>query len=146
MKKNRDSVSEQNPRYERYKPEMYNDRVPIFWWMRKKSYVLFILRELTSLCVAAYAVILIYQLSAISRGLEAYESFIAFLASPFSVGLHIFIFVATFFHSITWFKLAPSAMVLKVGKKRIPDNVIIAANFLMWIVLSLIIAWLLISI
>lgn len=119
--------------------------MPIFWWVRKKPYVHFIVRELTSIFVAAYAVVLMVQLRALNRGPEAYEELMSFFATPFSIVLHMIILVAVIFHSITWFQLAPTAMVVKVGKNRIPGSLIITANFLMWIVLSVGIAWLILS-
>lgn len=118
----------------------------IFWWVRKKPFVHFIVRELTSLFVAAYAVILIFQMRALSRGAEAWEAFLAWLTTPLSVGLHLIIFIFVIFHSITWFNLAPTAMVLRIGKKRIPGAVIIGINFLMWIIFSLAIAWLILTV
>lgn len=113
----------------------------IFWWIKRKPYVLFIVRELTSLFVAAYAIILIVQLNALKQGPEAWEALMSSFSSPFSIGLHIVILCFILFHSITWFNLAPKAMVLKIGKTKIPGSVIILVNFAMWIVLSLAIAW-----
>ncbi|PYQ18386.1 MAG: fumarate reductase subunit C, partial [Acidobacteria bacterium] len=40
------------------------------------------------------------------------------------------------FHSITWFNLAPTAMVVRVRGKRVPGLVIAGANYAAWIVLS----------
>lgn len=102
---------------------------------------MFIIRELTSIFVAAYAVILLLQLNALRQSAEAWEALMASFSTPFSITLHVVILVFVLFHTITWFKLAPSAMVLKVGKKKIPGSTIIAVNYLMWIVLSTGIAW-----
>jgi len=138
--------SDANPRYQRYRPRWYSPRMSIFWWTRKKPYVHFIIRELTSVFVAAYAVVLILQLRSLMEGPEAYEALMAAFSTPFSIVLHGIILLAVIFHSITWFKLAPTAMVIKLGKKRIPGNLIIATNFLMWIVLSVAVAWLVIAV
>lgn len=102
---------------------------------------MFIIRELTSIFVAAYAVILLFQLNALRQGAEAWEALIAAYTTPFSIVLHVVIFVFVLYHTITWFKLAPSAMVVKMGKKKVPGSAIIAGNFLMWVVLSIGIAW-----
>lgn len=136
MAETRYTGSDASSRYQRYRPKWYNPRMSIFWWIRKKPYVHFIVRELTSVFVAAYAVVLIFQLWALGQGPEAYEAIVSFFETPFSITLHAVILLAVIFHSITWFKLAPTAMVLKLGKKRIPGSLIITANFLMWIVLS----------
>ncbi|MDX1618132.1 MAG: hypothetical protein R3224_05065 [Balneolaceae bacterium] len=140
-----DSGSESNLRYQRFRPDRYSPEMSIFWWIRKKPFVHFISRELTSIFVAAYAIILIVQLRALSRGAEAWEGLLEWLSTPFSIGLHVVILLAVLFHSITWFNLAPSAMVVKMGKKRIPGVAIITLNYLMWIVLSGAVAWIVLT-
>lgn len=130
-----------NTGYKRFSPRMYDRKMSIFWWTSRKPYVKFILRELTSVFVAIYAIILLFKISALKQGPEAWESILAFLSSPLSVTLHVVIFVFIIFHSITWFMLAPTAMVLKIGKRRIPGTAIILANFLIWIILSAGIFW-----
>lgn len=132
--------------YERFRPKMYHRKMSIFWWTARKPYVKFIVRELTSVFVAAYAVILMIQIYTLKLGPEAWEALLATLSTPLSIILHVVIFGFLIFHSITWFLLAPSAMVLKIGKNRIPDNAIILANILMWIVLSAGIAWLILNV
>jgi fumarate reductase subunit C len=123
-------------RYQRYRPDMYHPRMSIFWWIKRKPFVLFIVRELTSLFVAAYAVILLVKLNALRQGPQAWEALTETLSAPLSVALHIIILVFVLYHSITWFRLAPTAMVLRIGGRQIPGSVIIAANFIAWIVLS----------
>lgn len=146
MSETPERASESDLKYERYRPRMYQPRMSIFWWASKKPYVLFILRELTSIFVAAYAVLLIFQLRALNQGPEAYEALMTWFASPVSIGLHAVIFLFVIYHSITWFKLAPKATVIKIGKKYIPGEAIIAGNILGWIVLSVAIAWLILSV
>jgi len=141
-----DTAGKTNPRYERYRPGMHQPRMSIFWWAGKKPYVLFIIRELTSIFVAAYAVILLIQLNALNQGPEAYEALMAWFASPVSIILHAVIFLFVMCHSITWFKLAPKATVIKIGKKQIPGEAIIAGNIFGWMVLSVAIAWLILSV
>lgn len=146
MSESRNTANKADSRYERYRPEMYPQQMSIFWWASKKPYVLFIIRELTSIFVAAYAVLLIIQLRALSQGPEAYEGVMAWFESPGSIALHAVILLFVVYHSITWFMLAPTATVIKIGKKRIPGAIIIAGNLLGWIALSLGIAWLIVSV
>jgi len=125
---------------------MYTPRMSIFWWIRKMPYVKFIVRELTSIFVAAYAVILMVTISALSAGPEAYAGLIEFFQSPLSITLHAIIFVFVMYHSITWFKLAPTATVIKIGKKRLPGIFLVAGNIAAWILVSAAVAWLIISV
>lgn len=145
MTQNQDSANEKNLKYTRFRPEMYDPPISIFWWMHKKSYIKFILRELTSIFVAAYAVILMVQINALSQGPETWQALMEWFASPLAIVLHIVIFAFVIFHSVTWFNLAPSAMVLKIGKKQIPGSAIIIGNYVMWIILSAAIAWLILG-
>jgi len=128
--------SSKEVRYERYRPRMYHRKMSIFWWTGRMAYVKFIVRELTSVFVAAYAIILMVKIHALNQGPEAWESLLATFSTPLFITLHIVMFGFLLFHSITWFMLAPSAMVVKISKKRIPGTVIILINILMWIVLS----------
>ncbi len=138
-------MTTQNPSYTKYHPKRYRKRIPIFWWVHKWSHAKFILRELTSLSVAFYALVLLFQIRALSQGQEAYAHFLDLLNTPVSVVLHGVAFVFVLFHSITWFNLAPKALVLRVGNRRIPDALIKALNFIGWIFFSCVIAWIMLT-
>jgi fumarate reductase subunit C len=51
-------------------------------------------------------------------------------------------FLFVLFHAITWFNLAPTAMVVRVRGKRLPDAVISGSNYVAWVVLSAAVAFL----
>jgi len=119
--------------------------MPIFWWTKKWSHIRFILRELTSFGVAFYAIIIILHVRAINQGAEAYAEFQLWLSSPPAIILHSIAFVLVIYHSITWFNLAPKAMVIKLGKHRVPDYIISGMNYAAWLVLSAAIAYLIIK-
>jgi len=131
----------QNPHYTKHHPRWYRKRMPIFWWVRKWAHARFILRELTSVPVAFYALVLLFQIRALAQSPEAYASVLAWLKTPASVVLHAIAFLMVIFHSVTWFNLAPRALVVRIGKKRIPDVVIAASNYVAWIAFSVAIAW-----
>lgn len=121
----------------------YKKKMSILWWTRRLSYIHFILRELTSLTVAFFAIVFLFLIRALSNGPEAYAAYLEVLRSPVMIVLHIIAFAGLIFHSITWFNLAPKAMVIKMGKNRVPGALIILANYVGWIVISIVIAWLL---
>src|SRR5690606_28105956 len=103
------------------------------------SHIHFIVRELTSLSVAFFAIVFLFLIRAISNGPEAYAAYLEALRSPLMIILHLIALVGLVYHSITWFNLAPKAMVVKVGKNRVPGSWIILANYVGWIVISLVI-------
>jgi fumarate reductase subunit C len=124
------------PHYTLYHPRWYRRRVSVWWWLQNLTYTKFVLRELTSVFVAFFAVIYLWQLRALTHGPEAYERFLAQLSTPFLLVLNTVAFLFVLFHAITWFNLTPKAMVLRLRGKRAPDWVIIGLNYAAWIVLS----------
>jgi len=68
---------------------------------------------------------------------------IARLRSPLFVTLDALALAFVLFHSITWFNLAPKAMVVRLKGKRVPDLLVAGANYAAWVVLSAAVAALL---
>lgn len=129
--------------YTRYHPKWYRRRMSVWWWLWKWSYTKFVLRELTSVFVVLFAVVTLWQLRALSAGPEAYAQFVARLRSPFFLVLHGFAMLFILFHSITWFNLAPKAIVVRLRGKRVPDFFIRGGNYAAWLVASAAVAWIL---
>jgi len=124
------------PRYTLYHPRWYRRRVSVWWWLQNRSYAGFVLRELTSVFVAFFAVVYLWQLRALVQGPEAYGQFLARLKTPLFLTLDAVAFLFVLFHAITWLNLAPKAMVMRLRGKRVPDWVILSSNYAAWLVLS----------
>ena len=133
------------PMYYKGHPRLYFKGMPIFWWTKKWSHVRFILRELTSFGVAFFAIIIILNVYSMSQGPDAYNSFQSWLRTPIAIILHSVAFMLVLYHSITWFNLAPKAMVIKLGKYKVPGYVISGMNYAAWAVLSAVIIWLILK-
>lgn len=134
-----------SPQYTQHHPKWYRRNIPIFWWVHKWVHIRFILREITSVFVAFYALVLLSHYRAITQGPEAYADFLSWLGTPGVMVLHGVALLFLIFHSVTWFNLAPKAMVFRVGNTRVPDMVIILSNYAGWVLLSAAIAWILLS-
>jgi fumarate reductase subunit C len=128
-------------RYTLYHPKWYRRPVSVWWWLESWPYTKFVLRELTSLAVGYFALITLWQIHALIRGPEAYSRFTARLASPLFVRLDVAALLFVLFHSCTWFNLTPKAMAVRVRGKRVDDSVIIGANYVAWIVVSVVVGW-----
>lgn len=128
-----------NPEYKLYHPKWYRERMPIFWWLEKLSYVKFIVRELTSLAVGYAAVLLTVQVWMAGRGEEA--RFTRFLQSPPVLIFHTLVFAALLFHSVTWLNLAPKAMVVRIGHRQVPPPIVLIAHYLAWLAASALLIW-----
>lgn len=119
----------------------YIRHYPNTWWLKRRSYFLFMVREFTSIFVAGYCVFLLYFFYKLSQGPEAYYRVIELLKCPLSVILHIIAFIFAVYHSITWFNLTPKIFILRIGEEKLPSFLISGANFIAWIVISAILAW-----
>ncbi len=124
------------PRYTLYHPRWYRRRVSVWWWLQNRSYAEFVLRELTSVFVAFFAVVYLWQLRALAQGPEAYGQFLARLKTPLFLALDAVAFLFVLFHAIPWLNLATKAIVMRLRGKRVPDWVILSSNYAAWLVLS----------
>jgi len=113
----------------------------VWWWLKDRAYVKFVLRELTSVFVAFFAFLYLWQLRAVTEGPDAYARFLARLQTPFFLTVDIVALAFVLFHTITWFNLTPTAMVVRVRGKRVPGWIVAGSNYLVWVVVSAIVAW-----
>ena len=114
----------------------YRVRMPIFWWLHRWVHLRFILRELTSLAVAYTACMTIQFVRLTAQGPDHLAAFMRRLESPVCIALHCVALCFVLFHSVTWFNLAPRAMVVKLGRTRVPSAAILLGNYLGWIVMT----------
>ena len=119
-----------------YHPKWYRRRVSVWWWLQSRTYTGFVLREFTSVFVAFFALVYLWQLRALAQGPEAYAQFLARLKTPLFLVLDGVAFLFILFHSITWFNLTPKAVVVRLKGKRVPNWVIVSLNYAAWLVLS----------
>ena len=122
----------------------YRKRMPVFWWVRKPSYFLFVMRELSSLFVAWFVVYLLMFIAAVVGGEQEYDDFLDRASSPLFLVVNAIALGFLVLHTVTWFSLTPKAMVLDLGGRRVPGAVIIAAQYAGLAVVSAFIYWLLV--
>lgn len=112
---------------------------PTSWYFRHPRYLRYMAREVTSLFVGAYCVLLVFGLQALAAGQTRYEAFLAALQSPASIVFHILALVAAVYHAATWFNATQKAMPLQFGEELVPGNLISGAHYVAWAVLSIVI-------
>ena len=127
--------------YTAYHPRWYRRRMPVWWWLKNRAYAKFFVREITSVFVAFFAILYLWQLRALAQGPDAYARFVARLKSPLFLTVDIVALVFVLFHTITWFNAAPAAVAARVRGKRVPAEIIIGSQYVAWVLLSGIIAW-----
>ncbi len=134
-----------NPAYTPYHPRWLRPRMSTYWWLTRRSYLVFILRELSSVFVAWFVAYLLLLVRAVSQGDESYHRFLEWSASPGVLVANLTSFFFLVFHAVTWFRLAPQAMVVSVAGKRLPGSLVAGANYLAWGLASGLVAWLLLG-
>jgi fumarate reductase subunit C len=113
-----------------------------WWWLKRSTYLLFVLRELSSLFIAWYVVYLLLFLRAVGQGEPAYEDFLDVAAHPAMMVLNGVGLAFVLLHTVTWFNLTPQAMVVRLGGRRVPASAIIASQYVGLAVVSAFVFWL----
>ena len=135
----------ERPLYTEYHPRWYRPRVSTWWWLKRRPYLAFILRELSSVFVAWSVVFLLLLVAAVSGGEDSYRQFLAWAGRPAVLLLSAVSLLFVVFHAVTWFNLAPKAMVLRWRGRRVPGAWVAAANYAAWALASALVAWLLVG-
>lgn len=114
------------------------------WYMRNGRYKVYMLREMTSVLVGLYAFLTIYALAVLAMDSpQRWNEFLMAQQSPSMVALHAFALVYfLFYQTFPWFKLAPKAMPVQIGEKKLPGIFIVIGHYAVWAVASLFIFWL----
>ena len=120
------------PTYTTYHPRWLRQHVSTYWWLGRRSYFAFILREASCLFVAWLVVYLLMLVRAVTEGVAAYQAFLGWSAQPWVLWSNIVSFAFLVFHAITFFVAAPQALVLHVGGKRVPGSLVAASHYAAW--------------
>lgn len=94
------------------------------------------MRELSSVFVAGYSVLLLVLLLKHNQGGEVFEKFWRALAHPVSFALQLMALVFVVYHSWTSFKAAPVIIVLWNGDEKVSPSLIAGAHFALWVILT----------
>jgi fumarate reductase subunit C len=129
--------------YKPFHPRWYRPRVSVYWWLGEWHYLKFILREISSVFVAVFVIETLLLIDALRQGSAAYEHYLQCMRNPAVLVLNAVSLLFVIFHTITWFNLAPSAMPVRVGGKRVPNFLVAAPSYVAWVAVSAVVAWLL---
>lgn len=116
--------------------------ISTWWWLRKRTYFVFVMRELSSLFVGWFVLYLLLLVRAVTQGEAAYQDFLDRAGSPVLVVINVVGFVFIVLHAVTWFSLTPQAMALRVRGKPVPAPLVIGAQYAGLAVVSAVIWWL----
>ncbi len=117
------------------KSKEYIRPMPANWWMQRKTYLLFIIRELTCVFVGGYALFLLVLASKAGDP----DAFAELLNSRLLIAFQIIALPMVLYHSITWINLTPKVMVVWRGEERVSPLLIAGANYVAWAIISIVI-------
>ena len=102
--------------------------VESLWWAHP-PYLAYTLREATGVAVAGYALVLLAGLISLAAGKGAYEAWLGFLKTPWSLALHGLFLIGMIAHVWTWFQIMPKTMPrLALGERILPQRQITAGG------------------
>ena len=111
----------------------YRRPFPGSWWLKKGSYFIFMMRELSSVFVALYSIFLIIQFCSVSEGPEKYNAWLVVSQSWWMILIHVVIGVFVLLHMITWFRISGRIF----GAKPLTPAMVTVANYIVWVVVSI---------
>jgi fumarate reductase subunit C len=120
-------------------------RMPLFWWTKRRSYLIFMLRELSSVFVALFIVELLLLVRAVAHGPAAYEDFRTVMANPAVIAINLVALAFVLLHAITFANLTPRAMVVRLRGRTVPARAILAGVYVGWLVVTAFLAWLVVG-
>ena len=123
----------------------YRQPVSRIWWAKRRSYLLFMLREISCVFVAWFVLYLLMLVRAIGSGQESYDRFLDWSANPLVVALNVVALIFLLLHAVTWFGSAPRAIVPHFRGRRVPASAVLAGHYVAWLVVSAVVAWVVLS-
>ena len=120
----------------------YKPRISTWWWTRKRSYTVFVLRELSSVFIAWFVVFLVLLVYAIGQSEAAYRNFLDWASAPWVIALNVLSLLFVLLHTVTWFALTPQAMEVRIDDWKVPGFHILAGQYTGLVVVSLFVLWL----
>lgn len=121
--------------------KVYRPTMPATWWLKKRSYFLFMMREFSSVFVAAFVLLLMYKLFLLSKGAQTYGQFQESLRQPGVLVFYVLAFVFAVYHTITWFSVASKVQIVRLGSWTMPPGMVTGGALVSWLMLSAMISW-----
>ena len=122
-------------------PRVYKPEMPRGWWLRRRHYFLYMVREFTAVPMALWLLWLLFEIHRAANGPKGYYP----SASPAFIVFSVICLAFATYHSVTFLSLAGVIINLKLMGKRVPPRTIVAVMFGLWLVASDMIAAVLIG-
>jgi fumarate reductase subunit C len=123
-------------------PRAFPYRQPFGWWLKRRGYVMYMLREATALPIALWMALLLVEFYRARQGAAAYQPVFA-RSAPF-VALSLICLAAALWHAYTFLSLAGMIIRIPRGDGEVPARAIVGAMFSLLLVASVVVGGLLI--
>ncbi len=120
---------------------VYRPSMPRGWWLGRRHYLLYIVREFTSVPLALWLIWLLIEIHRAANGPKGYYP----SASPAFIAFSVICLGFALYHSYTFLSLAGVIINIKVMGKPVPSRLIVLSQFALWLVASVVIAVVLIG-
>lgn len=117
-------------------------RLPRSWWLKHRYFKAYMLREATVLPLIFFLLCLMGGLWALYRGEETWAAWLVFMRSPLVVALNLLALAASLYHAATFFVLFPRVMPLRLGRRAIAPQAIVAGQWVGVVIIGLLFFWL----
>ncbi len=118
----------------------YYPKMKATWWLQRRPYTLFMLRELSAVFVAGYALLLLVLGIKVYKGGDTLAAYLDFLDTPGMLALHAIIFIFAVLHTVTWFNSFAKAVPIWRGEERLAPWKVTLPNYVALLVLSALVA------
>jgi fumarate reductase subunit C len=122
-------------------PRVFKPEMPRGWWLRRRHYFLYMVREFTAVPMALWLLWLLYEIQRASGGPKVYYPSV----SPAFIVFSVICLGFALYHSFTFLSLAGVIIHLKFMGKPVPPRAIVATMFGLWLAASVVIAAVLIG-
>ena len=112
----------------------FRQRLTPGWWTANRHYVIYMVREWTSLFVALYSLMIIYGLSLWVTGTST--DFLNFLRNPAMIAFSLVALVFTMIHAATWFWLLGAVAPVKIGRSHTKPWQALVLNLILLVIIS----------
>lgn len=113
----------------------YRRPVPIDWWLHNRRYLLYMARDFSPIPLSIWLVWFVVEINRLKAGAGGYHPNLG----PGFVAFSIVCFLFALLHSITFLNLSGVILQIRLGSRTVAPAAVRAANFALWLVVSVVV-------
>jgi fumarate reductase subunit C len=107
----------------------YKSELGRTWWLKNPAFKAYMLREATVLPLVFFILCMLAGIYSLGKGEQAWQSWVVVMGNPLVLTLNTLALVASLYHAATFFVLFPRVMPVRLGGQKVPDNLIVIAQW-----------------